>query len=488
MSRRTTQSIFDLPELVHHIGKYMKLSCRASLARSNRSMFRNIMPQLWKRVDGVAQISALLPVTEGLDKTEATLTNHFSGFDFSRLEIYVPWIEHLTLDLSEPQPSEDAVDILYYYSATRVLLPNLLVITSVSNLDLVAVSIPWLLPFLSPSLVSLELATVNYVEIAFPSLLVLLHTVSTRCLRLHTFLVNNCERNGLHMPISRVLNYAISDYVSAINEEIEHGPGRSLARISPLVCFTVSIMTLDTFCLGVIGAWPTLERLEVIRGPMDSYTLPEVTESAFPALKHLALCMAICVSDTLNMFWNVSALVRKLTSVKLRVTGILTLQLETLRFLSERSPYIRDLWIRACDVDTVAGVLDTPISALDVLQQLTLQTLHLEGLRFTECENVPHHLIKAFPQLKMFGLPNHVLGYADLRTFQTQMPDLEHLSLSIEATSLSPDLDIELSDVVRYRRAPLLALELNFLGRNRARPYSTINPYYNYNRITLLVQ
>ncbi|KAG8709287.1 hypothetical protein FRC09_000752 [Ceratobasidium sp. 395] len=368
MSRRTTQSIFDLPELVHHVSKYMKLSCRASLARSNRSMFRNIMPQLWKRVDGVAQIFALLPATEGLDKTEATLTNHFSGFDFSRLEIYVPWIEHLTLDLSEPQPSEDAVDVLYYYSATRALLPNLLVITSVSNLDLVAVSIPWLLPFLSPSLVSLDITTVNYVEIAFPSLPILLHTLSTRCPRLHTFLVNNHERNGLHVPISRILNYAISDYASAINEEIEHGPGRSLARIRPLVCFTISIVTLDAFCLGVIGARPTLERLEVIRGPTDSYTLPEITESAFPALKHLALCMASCVSDTLNMFWNVPALVRKLTSVKLRVTGILTIQLETLRFLSERIPSIRDLWIRACDVDTVAGVLDTPISALDVLQ------------------------------------------------------------------------------------------------------------------------
>ncbi|KAG9087611.1 hypothetical protein FS749_002804 [Ceratobasidium sp. UAMH 11750] len=99
MSIRANKSIFTFPELVIELVHiYLNPSDSACLARSNKHLFRMVMPLLWGRVDGVSQLLALLPALNGMDEAkngqmpEKTLTN-----DFSRFDIYAPWVKHLEI-------------------------------------------------------------------------------------------------------------------------------------------------------------------------------------------------------------------------------------------------------------------------------------------------------------------------------------------------------------------------------------------------------
>ncbi|KAG8681832.1 hypothetical protein FRC08_015370 [Ceratobasidium sp. 394] len=414
--------------------------------------------------------------------------------NFSRLEVYTPWIEHLAIDLSERDTSDQAVDMLQYYSSTRILLPNLQSITSTSNANLVAVAKPWLLSILSPSLVSLDLISTSYAEIAFPPLPVLLHALSMNCPNLHTFaMIHNAGIGSLFMPISRILKYATSDYARVAEDLLKHGPGPALAHIHPLISFTTSIGTLDHFSWDVISAWPLLECLEIIMSSKDpDYSLPEIAESAFPSLRHLAIHTVDAVAVTFNLFWGIPALVSKLTLVKFVPAGrlcsshardFISLH-QTLSTLVEQSPYIQDLWLNVRDTGARDSTLSVPISTLDILRRLPLQTLHLEGLNLTGCRSVPEYLTRAFPHLKKFGLPDHMLGFADLRTFNSQMPQLQSLSLGLDVGTLSPDLGVELDNIPRYRQSSFRTLEVSFIERNQWGPRT----WRNHTQAILLVR
>ncbi|KAG9087107.1 hypothetical protein FS749_003166 [Ceratobasidium sp. UAMH 11750] len=424
-----SSSIFELPELILHVNTYLEPYHSVCLACSSRSMFYTIMPRLWKHVRGMSQIFALFPVAEGLDQGAVVQPGNLSEVDYSRLGLYAPWVEHLTLNLSESDTSTQAASMLRYYSSTRVLLPNLRFIATTSDPRLVGIGVSWFMSLLSPSLVSLDLIPTSYIEFLFPPLPVLLHALSTNCPNLHTLAL--IPNPGSEFPgmMSYFLESATSDYASKIEDLLKHGPGPALALLCPLISFTIPIGVLDHFCWDVISAWPLLERLELIADPKDpSCSLPEIAESAFPSLRHLALHIVNAQIDTFNVLWSVPALVHKLTSVKVVPAGRLCthranyflLYSLILPVLVEQSPCVQDLWLDVRDPRARNTSHLSPIFTLDILRQLPLRTLHIEGLYLMGHANIPGYLVENFPRLKKFTLPNQgitvCLATPDART------------------------------------------------------------------------
>ncbi|KAG8737215.1 hypothetical protein FRC10_008461 [Ceratobasidium sp. 414] len=456
------------------------------------------MPRLWKHVDGVSQLLPLLPTINTLAREETIPPEDLAKLDFSRFEAYSPWVEHFEIRLDRRGPSDAQSDMLYYYAATRVLLPKVRsIISTCDDFSMIAVTVTWFMAFLSPSLVSLDLAAATHVEMTFPPLPVLLHALSTRCPNLQTLaVIPHPERPSLTpAPVSRILKFATSGYKTELEEQIKCGPGPSLGRICGLINFTVSINTLDRPCLDVISAWPLLERLEIIMIPDVSYQLPELAESAFPSLVALAL-HEVPDFNTFNSFWSSPALVGKLTSVRLLSSAGVFANINDnflrnhtlLSLLVDRSPQMQQLWLKVRDAGITRSALDVPISVLDPLQRLPLRMLHIEGICLTGCDNVPKRLAATLPALRELGLPHHRVSPADLQMYQSQMPQLRSLCLGVDIDSLSQNLNLKLSDIERYRRSPFHTLQANFFEPSQMIGLREKTSPCAYGEIILLIQ
>ncbi|KAG9086364.1 hypothetical protein FS749_003682 [Ceratobasidium sp. UAMH 11750] len=259
-----------------------------------------------------------------------------------------------------------------------------------------------------------------------------------------------------------------------IDEYFKFNLAPGLAALQPLATLTTSTDILDYAFVSVISGWPLLECLEIVIIPNESYLFPELADSAFPSLKHLALYW-IPDSSTLNMFWSIPALVGKLRSAKLLpLAGFfpldddLVVDLQPLAILAERSPDIHDFWLRALDADArECLVLEAHISALDILNKLPLRALHLEGLHLAEWDNVTELLSTTFPALKELGMPSHEIELTELREFQTKMPQLQTLRIGVVPGDLFSGLDIDLREIKRHRRSPFRTLEVNFLAQDQ---------------------
>ncbi|KAG8771920.1 hypothetical protein FRC12_003341, partial [Ceratobasidium sp. 428] len=463
------------------------------------------MPRLWKHVNGVRQLFSLLPDGETLDQEGNPIPiGDPTAPNFSRFETYSTWVEHLTLTfgtvpfwLYDEDPSESQEDMLYYYASTRILLPNLQYIASTSSLPIVGISLSWLMAFLSPSLISLNLGAEHCVETMFPPQPALLYALSTRCPKLRSLaLIPNLERStNRDTPLSRLFKYATNDYKNQVEAHVENGPGPSLALINPLTSFATSAETLDHSCFDLISAWPLLERLEIVMNPGEVYQPPELAKPAFPSLKHLSL-YNITSLKVFKSFWSVSALVHKLTSVQLHSsTGVFKSLRVTfydndtlLSYLARRSPRMQHLFLKF-GTKFMKLSADVSISTLGVLQQLSLRSLHIEDVHLTQCDNVPERLAAIFPNLEYLGLPNHSVTFADLQAFQMHMPQLHSLCVGVETESLSQDLDVKLETIERYRRSVFRTLQIDLFQPGN--PMIIAEPGrspYTYQEIMLLIR
>ncbi|KAG9084768.1 hypothetical protein FS749_004972 [Ceratobasidium sp. UAMH 11750] len=470
-----------------------------------------VMPLLWERVHGVSQFFALVPALD--DETYNQIsTQNLDGIDFSRFDLYAPWTKNLEIfKNNELSISKRQSDILHYHSARRILFPNLVSITCThphGHADSL-----WILPFLTPSLTSLEFIIVNPLQIPYtstPESSIVLHLLAETCPKLQTL--------GIFPVSGRTISsdeYAI-EYVprnsrASVEARLEH-LDPFLASIHPLVSLTCSEQILDHACFKTISTWPSLEYLEITLDPADEYSLPELTDTAFPSLKHLGLYWFS--PDVFDMFWSVPSLVSKLVSVKLLngdfcsakefLSNILVPILSALR---AGSPHLQNLWLRAVIADGMSARYEVPVSVLSDLKGLPLETLHMEGMIFAgrdfshddddengeleyETGSVPiaQRLTTMFPNLRELAFPNQRMSFADLQTFHSRMPKLGSLRFDFDLGSVSPNLGVDLSTVVRYRHSRFSTLEADFLGDELAgRPIADIASL-RYNQIVPLVQ
>ncbi|KAG9118375.1 hypothetical protein FRC07_007134 [Ceratobasidium sp. 392] len=184
------------------------------------------------------------------------------------------------------------------------------------------------------------------------------------------------------------------------------------------------------------------------------------------------------------MFWNNPSLVGKLKSVKLLLlagfftilqasynkqeedwsySGLAADPQPLLAVLAERSPNIQHIWLRTLGANSIRATFATPVTALDTVQQLPLQTLHLEGIWLVRRVDVIEYLTTTFSMLQELGLPNHIIQFVDLARIQAKMPKLRVLSVSISPESLTPDLVPQMAPMYG-RQSPFRTLEANFLG------------------------
>ncbi|KAG9127669.1 hypothetical protein FRC07_011053 [Ceratobasidium sp. 392] len=507
MSRRPQKSIFDSPAIVKLIHAYLDPCEGASLARSSRSLFQTLMPLLWERVDGAAQLLTLLPALGDGKKDEKDI-KVLTENDFSRFNVYAPWIKHLEVCKDRKTLWDIRMGALSRYTVARTLLPNVMSITC-TNTDRTA-TIPWVLPFLSPSLRRLQFATLTPVfspKLRMAESFTLLHILSEKCPNLQTLAIHPELDKRKQDTEAYALGCVPEDSRAKLKDQIQHGLTPFIACISPLVSFASSSMILDQACFTTISTWPLLESLSITLDPLQGrYEVPELPDTAFPSLKSLALYW-LPDMKTFRMFWNTPVLVSKLTSVKLLPSGDLCREkgrfnrilLPIFTTLVERSPNLQDLWFEAVDPDAMRAWYSVPISTIEVLKKLALQRLYIEAVdlreaapdednddgkgneedeenedgdedededdepRVDRCTDVAERLTTMFPNLKELSLPRQRSSFSDLPTFQSKMPELEVLRFDFELWSLSKTT-VDLESIPRYRQSPFKILEANFLG------------------------
>ncbi|KAG8736143.1 hypothetical protein FRC10_009651 [Ceratobasidium sp. 414] len=492
MSRYTHKSIFDIPELVKLIQVYLSLRDSVRLARSGHSLFQTVMPSLWEHIDGVSQLIALLPALNDASKRKRrgetpgkTLTEN----DFSRFDVYAPWVKHLEVCQKTP-PKVQQLDALFQHSATRVLLPNLRSITC-TNTDGSA-DLIWVLPFLSPSLLRVEFAITGFTRIPDLSMRessVLLHLLAERCRELQTLSIPAKADKNKTAPGLYALKYVSDDDKAKVKDEFQLGLGPFITRIHPLINLSSTAEIFDAACFGTISTWPLLESLTITMDPHKrDYTFPELDTNAFPSLKHLAL-YRIPDMNMFQMIWAASALIKKLTSIRLLPspkffsdsnTKFSDTLVDVLSILAEQSPLLEDLWLRVLHPELDRPSYDITLVTLAALQKLPLHTLYIEGVNFVDHPfsgsdiddnefvgkrfGFIKHFATFFPALRQLGFPNHPVAWTDSRMFCSQISQLESLRLDFELGSFPWDLEIDLNEVPRYRRSPFRTIEANFLG------------------------
>ncbi|QRV75521.1 hypothetical protein RhiJN_03536 [Ceratobasidium sp. AG-Ba] len=432
-------------------------------------MFDLAMPLAWKYVDDIQRLFALLPVPKQVQQVDEAPKKPSSSSledDFERFNVYAPWVRHLEFWTCLYYPKHRELDRIRHYSMEHTVLPNLRYISVTTELGFVKMSV--IMPFISPSLVGFRLGPISYEPI--PEL-----SESEFSLLLTALCDKRCRMKYLSVPASRSLGVASSG--TADPDDSRGGQKNRAGRLfkdilptmGPLAGLTISSNILEHDGLRMIGSWRALERFEIVgasNGQNDDFAFPQLDESAFPFLEHLGL-YRLSGATIFDIVQNVPSLVGGLTSIKILPLSSDYLSedvsppigLKLLPILVKRCPRLQSLWLRVCDAKYL--VHRTPVSALDALMDLPLQSLFLEGIHLVECTNVPKHLAKIFPALVHLGLPDHRLSFVDLRTVRDQMPQLGSLSIGLDAGSLS-DVKINYEDPGRHPQYPLRVLEARF--------------------------
>ncbi|KAG8732251.1 hypothetical protein FRC10_001051 [Ceratobasidium sp. 414] len=475
------QSIFDIPELVQSVNVYLKPRDSVRLSLSNLQLFFTTMPLLWERVGGLVQLLKLIPALgeinyRGKKQIYKPSQQPLVEADFSRFNLYGPWIKHLEIRNLPPYSREDVMlNALYPFAITHALLPNL---TSISYGGRGTIDIFWVLPFLSPSLLSLELAMVHgqtYYRIPIPHLAILGPVLSKRCTNLKTLLLPRPNEPIPGYP--RELSF-LGGLKKGIGME---GPGEPpssfglvMASFPPLVSLTICDEIFDHSGFEAISTWPLLKYLGIYLEPNKVYGLPKLSGMAFPSLKHFALYG--CQISYVSMFWNVPMLVSRLTSVKLELLSDFFLDgddfsplfISILTALTEQSSHMQELWLRITDYcdQRIGMAYPVSISTLGILRS-TLRTLYIDGVCFPECPNIVEPLSEMFPSIRELRFPGYQVDFFSLEAFRSKMPRLEILYIDLGLQNLywhCPLPEVDLCNIPRHRRSLLHTLELNFSG------------------------
>ncbi|KAG8793733.1 hypothetical protein FRC12_001816 [Ceratobasidium sp. 428] len=478
-------NIFGLQEPTGIILDYMDTNDRARLAGCNNQLFYMLMPSLWERVEGLARLFALSPYLDLMSGKNHTLytTSEIEQFvasqrplddkDLVRFDVYSPWIKHLEVCKHGSAPEYDgALALLYIYSQSRAILPNITFISLTVQLYSRANPIS-VIPFLSSSLLGLEFSLTDslyHSNISMAESAILLSLVSARCPQLKTLGftpqdVNYPQSYRSETSLLRTLTQIIDQ---SLEEKLGHYLGYFITPFQPLVRFTSSVNILDVSSFGLVSTWPCLESFEILFDG-ELLELPSFSDTAFPVLTHLGLHQ---VPDwtTLEDVWDNPAIVSKLTSIKLDVAESCS-DFESdpvdeiilaFSILGTRSPHTQNLWLHVENPDDYSYVMST--SDLDQLGSLPLHSLHLGGISFKRPEDIPRYIATTFPGIKELGLPNHLIKLNELQVFRSELPLLEVLRIKFKLKTISPDFEVDLSDVPRHRNIPLHTLEANFIG------------------------
>ncbi|QRV90301.1 hypothetical protein RhiJN_18319 [Ceratobasidium sp. AG-Ba] len=487
---------FELQELVECIFRWMDKDDQHVLALLNRHIFYMIMPLLWKHVT-LGKLFSLSPVLGDICNRRSysslgrSKDNRFyrslkplDNEDLTRFDVYAPWVKHMELGNGRIDYAfHKAIALLYTCYTRRVLLPNLISISSTALTNPL-----WVIPFLSPSLLrlSISIPAPEYLPtmIHLPSLSIfhskiLLHLLQQRCHQIEHLCLNSKEivsdyKRRKDQEYHYVLPMLARHVDASIPKTVKRLLGYFISSMRPLASFTISSDMLNATCWETVSNWPTLESFEVIfTNRAFAFEIPRVSESAFPAISRLGV-YGIPEQTVLRRFWDIPSLVSKLRTVKLylpstffnRESDAAAVLMTMFDLIARHSPDIQSLWIATISPlsqfrDEVTYKVST--GALGKLEKLPLRKLRLDGMIIHPATQLPEYIASTFPELIELGLPSQRILLTELGDFSARLPHLELLHIEPLTQIAWSNNTVELEKIPRHRARPLHTLEANFM-------------------------
>ncbi|KAG8742632.1 hypothetical protein FRC10_001181 [Ceratobasidium sp. 414] len=427
--------VIGISELADRIYCFLNSSDLASLVCLSRRVFGCVVPAKWEDVD----VQPLLMLIPGVEIFEDEINSAYEYVlsvpndpDLGRFNIYAPHVKHLrgTPRYTVVFPTQDNSTL------GPSLLPNLQHITLVSKRhydhgDLKTIFVPididWVLYFLCPTLLSLEMLGVNqpadYANDEF-----LPRMDSAACLRVANIISDRCPR----METLRMFPDDSSGTFSL--------PYAELTKMNHLRSFTWSGHRVDQRLMEVLGALPRLESLRFLSNIAETPnyywdfsdseddpgrdTVPDpitIASGTFPALRSLELCRL--GPRTIAEVCALGPLFRHLGSLKVVYEGYpspyrrggRTWSEDVFASLGDGSPHLSDLEISDTSELELTKVVER-------LRQMPLRRLSLPGVWVTDKVGWKE-FAEALPNLEELEL-GLGLGSQWLRVFATTLPNL----------------------------------------------------------------
>ncbi|CAE6439506.1 unnamed protein product [Rhizoctonia solani] len=306
--------VFGIPELACLICTNIRKHDNVNLMRVCRRLFRDVLPSVWKEVDGIVPLISMIP-GGGITNYESDPFPPFvvlrcpdsDNLDLSRFNIYAPYVKKLTLpsvlQVDEHENLEKFIACSRSLNQGSGLLPN---INSISLSfprrrpvyiwgyceEIAAESISWIIAFLSPSLQKIVATppgvTSSFQHPAWVDLNLyfkLLTCVSRTCPDLFSLDILPGD-----ISKSSFKDFTFARRFSFTTNILEmHQP---LLDFKNLVTLIVSPLSLSTGFLHTIAKLPALKSFG-IRGleidGQDYCSDVELPAESFPALKELEL-------------------------------------------------------------------------------------------------------------------------------------------------------------------------------------------------------
>ncbi|KAG8682864.1 hypothetical protein FRC09_016481, partial [Ceratobasidium sp. 395] len=262
----------------------------ALLSRTCKTVFKVSTAFVWSNVDGGQFLLSLLGGTRiidvqntpGLKKIVIGIASS-SHVDFSRFEIYAPYVRRLSVYGPGPVGHYYQVDgweHLILRAQQRPLLPNLLSIILQSSCDgHGSDQLLWIKTFISPSLINIQ-ATPHSVSSppCVTSLMadVIMDSIAERCPRL--FRLSIFPSRGPKQEENNLLGY------------LRRRPYRESLRALPMLMELTCSVTMLEDSFSVISSMPQLRRLIVLTSGTGIVLRPPILpRNSFPALHQLHL-------------------------------------------------------------------------------------------------------------------------------------------------------------------------------------------------------
>ncbi|KAG8717212.1 hypothetical protein FRC09_014606 [Ceratobasidium sp. 395] len=344
----------------------------------------------------------------------------FAGADFSRWDVYAPYVHSLAIHASI---SASPWGTLVMRSKQQHLLPNLssLTIRQDHRRDQITKELMWLSVFLTPSLnlVHVQNPAIYTGGVSIWGISALLNMVATSCPQIQDIKLPDVSEetegaDGEHYLLN-LLYRPVTD---------------SFLELSNLVTLSADLWIFRGASLEALGTLPHLRCLKVFSGD-TVLDLPETVSSSkklFPALEHLYLE---------NLGFNEAKLVlghrfliKNLVSLTLGLNydrntaddiHSVLLMLKDMNSLNKLHAHFTDIYD-----DDHNGVRPDGI-ILEVLSQLPLRTIRLDNMLFFNLSE--SNLGQIFPFLTELQIPLQAVDMHQFRYFAA-IPNLRYLAVA----------------------------------------------------------
>ncbi|CAE6476082.1 unnamed protein product [Rhizoctonia solani] len=468
--------LFEIPELLCLICEQSQRSDLARLLTTSRLFFECAVPFVWRDLPESAPmiLLKLLPnadtyldnrLNATLVETQIQNLKPLDAQSLVRFNLYAAYVKRIIRHRRNKQ-SNVAWDRLLKLVDARPILPNLEILRislsvapylkSISTHSAVS----YLGPYLSPNLYEID-GTCDrdrYLYLEPQDLTQLISRISLECPRLSSLKFRSMTGHTATGPVNGLL-------------------ADSLGQLRYLRSIRLGLAVIDPEALTSLGTLPYLESLslnESYPGSNDTPKTPSapMPNASFAALRHLGISLRFDFKIGYHI-WGITALVRRLTSVSLRVFGYTTRTgiCDFINTIHRSSPLVTSLYID-CTNSLPIALLSSRV--IRTLNQLPLQHLRLSGKDGPEGRYGGGERSRLrFPHMECLQIRGYDFSFRHLASMTKYMPRLQYLSVPVKLDVNWPPKHELPSTRVHLTPSPS-QLELHILSDGTTPRYSTM--------------